>query len=224
MVRLLTLVYAAVSALLLALAAAAVADPVTVTTRSSGFIDANPGAVYHLGIDLYEARAPLPYNLTIGATFDPAADGFLEGERTYWTPDAAVALRLQIGTDTYRYDGTVSATTSLRVSEGGSGYEQEIGLIPLGIPRWVTFVSNTLDAPVGSGGLFAPRTLSLGPGQGVMRIATFLDDPDAPSLSWAMRADADAMSLQVVSGVPEPAPACALALGLGMVGWWRRRR
>jgi hypothetical protein len=207
---------------LLALPLSALAEPVTVTTRSSGFVDPIPGAVYHLGIDLYDVgTGPLPYSLTLSSTFDPEHDGFLEGEGGYWTPDAAVAMQLQIGTQRYRYNG--SATTRVQVF-GATGYEQEIGLIPDGIPRWVTFISSSVDGPVGSGGPFAPRTLALGPGQGSMRISTFLDDPDAPSLSWEMRGEAAAVSLQVVSGVPEPAPAHALLAALATLGLWRWRR
>lgn len=210
---------------LLALPLAALADPVTVTTRSSGVIDPNPGAVYHLGMDLYDDRnGPLPYEMTLSSTFDPEQAGFLEAGPGYWTADADVVMQLQIGAERYRYDGSVDATTSLRVFDGGTGYEQRIGLIPLGTPGMVTFVSNRMDAPVGSGGLFAPRTLSLGAGQGVTRITTFLDDPEAPSLSWEMHAGAASMSLQVASAVPALAPSYALMAGVGTICCWRRRR
>lgn len=209
---------------LLVLPLAAVAAPISVTTRSHGLIDPNPGAVYHLGMDLYDVRdGPVPYSLAISTRFDPDEFGLSEGGRSYWTPTVELALTLDIGTERYRYDGTVSTSMSLRVLGTGSGYEQTIGLIPAGPPRFVTFITNSLDGPVGSGGPWAPRELSVGVGQGSTRIYTFLDDPEAPSLSWEMRADADAMSLQV-SAVPEPAPAYALLAGLGAMCFLGRRR
>lgn len=208
----------------LALPLAAVADPITVTTSSSGFMDPVPGAVFHLGMDLYDYRnGPLPYSLSISSTFEPEQFGLSEDGREYWTSDAELAMALQIGSQAYRYDGMLANTVKVRVLAGG-GYEHEVGLIPLGTPRAVTFVSNTLNASAGSDSLFAPRSLTLGPGGGTTRIFTFLDDPDAPSISWEMHATAASMSLQVVSTVPELAPMYALLAGSGFFVLRSRRR
>lgn len=209
---------------LLALPLTALADTVTVTTYASGSIEPNPGAVYHLGMDLYgERNGPVPYDLTLSSTFDPDV-GSIDSGDSDWFGNADVAVQLRIGTARYRYDNTLHTTTRLRVFDGGDAYEQEIGLIPGGTPGLVTYMSNRLDAPVGSGGLFAPRTVAPGAGQGVTTIFTFLDDPEAPYLTWEMSAEADSMSLQITSAVPAPAPTDALLVGLGTICLWGRRR
>jgi hypothetical protein len=94
--------------LLLALPLVAVADPVTVTTRSTGTQITNESSLGTtnsmlnvLGLNPLTSTAPLPYELTLTSTFDTDA---MPSPESFWAQAYAdVVIDFRIGTQAYHY-------------------------------------------------------------------------------------------------------------------------
>jgi MYXO-CTERM domain-containing protein len=210
---------------LLALPLVAVADPIAVTSRSSGLMAPNPITVFRLGIELPDDLGEkLPYQLTISSTFDTDTALYSRGIEA-WNFDSEVSISLSLGTKTYHYDGTGTTALSLfAASDGTEGEEHEISFVPPESPSHTVWVSNYLSGLAPSAGLWAPRYVHLGADGGALtRFDTLPNDPEVPGY-LSVSTNADTMSLQLVSAVPEPGSAGMLAAGVFTLGLWRQYR
>ena len=201
--------------ILLALPLAAVADPLTVTTRSSGIADVNQTVLYYLGLDDTIEAAELPYELTIRSTFDPVADLPGRGE---WVTDQSsqVLVEFRIGSMTYHYTGSGSTSANVHTPfDTGDAYRHEVELDNLHF--WQTGYAPT--GTLGPGGALTMRDIG-GITSGVFGINAYPFNPDAPGF-WTMGGKATSFSVQVMSAIPEPASYALLAAGLFVLG--RRR-
>lgn len=200
--------------MLLALPLAALADPFTVTTRSSGIANVNPTVLYYLGMDNTIEASELPYELTISSTFDPVADLPGRGEPIF-DRESQVAVEFRLGDMRFDYTGSGMTWASVYTPfDTGDAYWHEVQLDNLHFSQRGYAPTGTL----GPGGALVMRELG-GITGGIFWIDAYPPNPDAPG-SWSMNGAVNNFS---VSAVPEPAAYALLAAGLFVLGWRRMR-
>jgi hypothetical protein len=210
---------------LLVLPVVALADPVDVISRSSGMMVPNPVTQNRFDMELPGySEGTLPYQLTISSTFDPDTALYSRGIEA-WNFDSVVSISLVLGTATYHYAGT--GTTFLRLfaaADGAEGEEHQISFVPPESPSDTVWVAHYLNGLAPATGLWAPRDVHVGPdGSGITEFSTIPNNPDAPGY-FSTSTHAGAMSLQLVSAVPEPGAPDMLAAGVITLGLWRAYR
>lgn len=198
--------------MLLALPLTALAEPFTVTTRSTGIADVNPTVLYYLGMDNTIEASALPYELTIRSTFDPVADLPGRGEPLF-DRDSQVVVEFRLGNMRFDYTGSGMTWASVYTPfDAGDGYWHQVELDNLHFSQRGFAPAGTL----GPGGALAMRELG-GITSGYVSIDAFPSNPDAPGY-WTMNGAVNNFS---VSAVPEPAAYALMAAGLFVLG--RRR-
>ncbi|WP_020653189.1 PEP-CTERM sorting domain-containing protein [Massilia niastensis] len=213
--------------ILLALPVAALADPVAVTTHSTGTSTVDNTILSALGLNSVATTAPLPYELTLRSTFDPGSDPL-------WPPgwaydfDSEVVIDFRIGSQVYHYDGTANSSVN-RVSVSiFDSYEHNIWFTTAGPPDanyTVHFHNRLYDLPgsMGLGGPLTPFDANESSGENVFGYYTINATPSNPDvpLSWSMQGPPATLSVHVAV-VPEPASFVLLAAGLLTLGLRRR--
>ena len=214
--------------LLVALPFAAAADPVSVTSRSTGMLTPSYAATF---LGLPQSDSPLPYELTVRSIIDPNAPGTdmvdneQFGSRHVIAIGSNLDIWLTIGTSSYHYSGTGNTNLTTRQWDQ---YQHFITFNPPEAIGNVYFmIDNTLVAPRGTFADYDPlstRTVEYGPGM-TYASTDFAVYPVNPDATWSHRMGAivQTYSLQV-SPVPEPASLGMLLAGVLALGWWRRLR
>ncbi|MBZ2209551.1 hypothetical protein [Massilia soli] len=206
----------AVFVLLLALAGTAVAEPVTVTTRSTGTTAPDATIMMALGLKQVPATASLPYALTLTSHFDSddpwARDhGINEG--------GEVMVDFLIGGQAYHYKGSATSKVE-RTSVSVFDSYQHRGWFDISAPDagfTVQFYNDVYYLPGSSGqaGPLTPFDATEKSGKDVFghsAVIMYPDNPDVP-LRWAMDATVATIAVQVAV-VPEPPQVALLAAGL----------
>jgi hypothetical protein len=216
---------------LLALPLAALADPVTVTTHSSGTIIVNDSSIGEagsvlivLGLNPLTNTAPLPYELTLTSTFDTDTmvppDGF-------WAHDYGgdVVIDFHIGTQVYHYAGPANSTVNLTAQS--ANVEEYSQLVWFDTPYYSFGFYHQLLGPPGSMGFYKPlNPLYADENDGLSGRTMIYLDPYATDVQdvFSIQAGGPVISVNVAA-VPEPAPFALLAAGLLTLGWrWRSGR
>jgi hypothetical protein len=205
--------------LLLALPLAALADPISVTTRSTGSADPHPIVLDALGLDYWDySGGPLPYELTISSVFDPAGSGYFDEGFRVSDYGSQVSLSLTLGADTFQFAS--EGATSVQAYSGWYSHEIWFDSPRPGSGK-ILFIANWLT---GAPGLDSPPlTLhQLVTSEGNAQLDAMPSNPDAPGF-WSMYGKADSVTL-VTSPVPEPAPFGMLLGGVLVLGLWARLR
>lgn len=210
--------------LLCAAPALALADPVVVTTRTSGSATALPVLLTALGMDPAFALQELPYSLTLSSTYDPNDMPSVRGDYDY-DYDSAIVVDFRLGDMHYRANANGASAVLRAASSGNDTYEHQVEFLPPDSPWSYKFRQvGILALPSLDGaGALTPRTL--GPTDvvfGTMDITAYTAMPDAPGPSVLLGSTVSSMSVQVVSAVPEPAPFALLAAGVLTLGLRRR--
>jgi hypothetical protein len=160
--------------------------------------------------------------LTITSTFGPAGPGYFDNGQRVEDYNNDVAIALTVGLHTYNYAGAGSTNAQ---AFSTNSYGHEIAFVPPETGSYFMTVSQFVTDPGGSlgGHPLTPRTLDLGPGAvGTVQFTTIPVNPDAPGF-WTMSGNAETMSLQVISAIPEPTRLGMFAAGMLTLGLWRRR-
>lgn len=217
-------------ALAIALPCTAQADTVEVTMHASGMMNANPLVMVALGLDT-NVMDRLPFDLTITSSFEPGTVIDTDFGPYAGASDADVELSFQIGSMSYHYAGKGGTDVRLYQNLDGSwSYVMESGFGPQFADEDV-FVTTAIGLPAGGIGTtpLAPISLETGSGiSGYASVGSAPHNPDAPGV-YDMSGDANYVSLQVTSPVPEPAPIGMLAAGIFILGGcgcgcgWRKR-
>jgi hypothetical protein len=212
--------------LLYAAPAIALASPVVITTHSTGTAKALPDLLYTLGMDRSSGLQDLPYEMTLSSTYDlPQGSVSILGEYNFiYSSDIVVDFRL--GDMHYHSSGLGSSAVRRSSSNGYDSYEHEIQYLPINSP-WSYSITQTgiLTLPsLGPEGALELRELGPTPVvAGAITIAAYpatANEPVGPtSLLGSSMA---ALSVQVMSPVPEPAPFVLLAAGLLTLALRRR--
>lgn len=208
---------------------AAMAEPVTVVTRSTGTTYVDPAALDALqpghGIPY---APPLAYELTLSSTFDWS--GPLP-ERGEWASqvDSETLIDFRVGDLHWQYAGTASGSAVLYTpfSSDVDGYQHQIWLDPSDSPHgYLMKFEHFLIAPTGSLGPGGPLTQLVVDGAGMQARFAFTAYRSIPEYTFAypMDDDADTFFLSVLSPVPEPAARVMLVAGVlaGMLALRRR--
>lgn len=211
--------------LMLALPLAALADPVAVTTRSTGTSTVDDTVLSALGLNSVTSTAPVPYELTLRSTFDP--DTSPPSTSDYWAYNygGAVEIDFRIGSQAYHYDGAANSYAN-RQSGSWDGYTHAIYFDTPGptTSNYTVYFYHTLYGLPGTSGLGGPlMPLDADASDGVQGYYTLHATPsnhDVP-LSWYMDAYQSTVSINVAA-VPEPASFALLAAGLATLGLRRR--
>jgi hypothetical protein len=204
-------------ALLLALPLVAVADPVTVTTHSTGFqstTDASLGNANSmlnvLGLEPLVPGAPVPYDLTLTSTFDTNT---LPSPESFWAYAVGnVVIDFHIGTQTYHYSGAANSTAHLA---GQSANVEEYGhTIGFETPNYFYGFAHEMTGPTGSMGQFNPLApLDVDESKLTSYAAHISFNLKAEPISFSMDPTTSTMSVHVAA-VPEPGSFGLLAAGL----------
>lgn len=217
--------------LLCALPLAALADPVTITTRSAGTIKLDATVLQALGLDNTAQEGQLPYEVILRSTIDPApaAPGYGQGVYELGS-DTTVDFR--VGTMSYHYAGAGLTDANLYNPFGHVDvYQHRITIVPPAAFPYAIQLTNYGEGPLGSfgtGGALWPHDVDESAGLGgSFRVQIYESNSSSPNF-WDMNGIATAFSVQVVGAVtappvPEPASYGMLAAGMLTLGWWRRR-
>ena len=202
--------------LLLALPIAALADPVRVTTHSSGMSSVDFTIMQSLGLNP-EVSGPLPYALTMSSTFEPGAPSSGPGFWA-WNDASDVMVEFRIGDQRYHDEGTARSNANLYVM---SGNIEEYGhRISMETPGLLYGFQNYMSGPPGSMGVEAPLApLDADESDGLYGGASLSAVPTARGeiASFSMGGNATTISVHVAP-VPEPASFGLLAAGLLSLG------
>ena len=202
---------------LLAFAGATLAEPVTVTTRSTGTTPPNDTIMMALGLSNVPPTQSLPYALTLTSNFDSDDPWARDYGMSY---GGQVLVDFLIGDLAYHYQG--SATSRIERSSVSifDSYQHRAWFDIGGAPDagfTVQFYNDLYYLPgsAGDAGPLTPFDASEQSGKDVFghsAVVMYPDNPDVP-LSWAMDATVATVSVHVAV-VPEPAPFVLLAAGL----------
>ena len=206
--------------LLLGLPAAALADPVAVTTHSTGTSNVDSTILFALGLDNVTTTPFLPFEMMLTSTFDPNA---IPSNWAY-NNGGEVEIDFRIGDQVYHYGGR--ADSSVNFYDQSSSFDAYGHYISFSTPgprdsSYIVRFSHTLyylpDNP-GATGPLSPLYADARDGvYGYYTIDAFPSYPDVP-LHWQMSSTTDAMLSVQVGVVPEPAPFVLLAAGLLTLG------
>ena len=203
--------------LCLGFAGMAVADPVTVTTRSTGTMPPDDMVMMALGLTPVAASAPLPYALTLSSSFDSDDPWARDYGMSY---GGEVVVDFLIGDQTYHYTGSANSKVERTSVSIFDSYEHRARFDIAGAPNagfTVQFYNDLYYLPGSSGatGPLTPFDASEKSGKDVFghsAVNMYPDNPDVP-LSWAMDATVATVSVHVAV-VPETAQLSLLAAGL----------
>lgn len=212
--------------LLLALPLLAVAEPVTVTSHSTGIHrtdDATLGTTNSmlnvLGLDPLPSTAPLPYALTLTSTFDTDT---MPSTESFWAQAIGeVVVDFRIGAQVYHYAGPANSIAHLAAQSVGA--EEYSHTIWLETPNYYHGFGHAMLGPAGSMGEFNP----LAPlDVDESRLTDF-----SARLNFALKAEPISFGLEPISAtmsvhvavVPEPASFALLAAGLAALALPRLR-
>jgi hypothetical protein len=197
--------------LLLSLPIAALAEPVRVTTQSSGHMFPNPRFFALVGLDTPEDTSALPYDLTMNSIFDSSTGPY----------SAAVDVTLNIGTMSFQYSGDGLSS----IGTGDFGFYHDVFFSQPGVLQATVSMRQTADV---AGVDFparpplTPRDLNnLGPEAAHASVYMYAthNDPEFPFLEFPeMEATAESYSLHIVSAVPEPRSYGMLLSGMLTLG------
>lgn len=210
--------------LLFALPMTAVADPVSVTVRSSGQIDLpDPLVLDRLGLETPDES--VPYQLTVRSIFDPGSAGYGDLRDLVIQDPGDLDISLKLGTQSYHFaDKGYSDVQVYKIDDTTDGYEYDITFNPPEASgNYSMSIWNRMAAPTGTSTGHSPlatRSIDFGT-HGFTQFVAFPSNPDAPGF-WTMFPTIETYSLQV-SPVPEPATLGMLAAGMLAVAGWRRR-
>ena len=205
--------------LLLTLPIVSLADPVSVTTHSSGDMTADETVMAVLGLGSLPSGATLPYALTFTSSFDP------ETNRANWIShiDDKVTIDFRIGSQVYHYEG-IAYSQAFRYDQSihVDAYEHNVWLNTPGPSEgdYLLRFSHTLyNLPRGETGTRPLFPYYADAGDGATGYATVFAYPNNPdvSLRWEMPSNVAALSVQV-GVVPEPAAFALMAAGLLTLG------
>ena len=207
----------AVFMLLLVVAGAAVADPVTVTTRSTGTTPPDDTIMMALGLKPVPATASLPYALTLTSNFDSDDPWARDYGMNY---GGEVVVDFLIGDQAYHYQGSAASKVERTSVSVFDSYQHrlwfDIGSLP-DAGFTVQFFNDLYYLPgsAGEAGPLTPFDASEKSGPEVFghsAVIMYPDSPDVP-LRWAMDATVATVSVHVAV-VPEPPQLALLAAGL----------
>jgi hypothetical protein len=212
--------------LLLALPLVAVADPVTVTTHSTGVQNTNDASLAGansmlnvLGLDPLVPGAPVPYDLTLTSTFDTNS---MPSPESFWAyANGNVVIDFHIGAQTYHYAGAANSSAHLA---GQSANVEEYGhTISLEAPNYFYGFAHEMTGPTGSMGQFNPLApLDVDESKLTNYSAHIGFSLKTEPISFSMDPTTSTMTVHVAA-VPEPASYALLAAGLAMFALPRLR-
>lgn len=204
--------------LLLALPTIAVADPVSVTTRSTGIHSTNAdslGATNSmlsvLGLEPLGSTAALPYALMLTSTFDTSA---MPSPESFWAQAIGdVVIDFRIGAQVYRHAGPANSVSHLAAQPTNS--EEYSHTIWLETPNYYHGFSHTMLGPAGSMGQFNPLAPLDVDEYTLADFSAYLYfNLKAEPIDVGLYPASATMSVHVAP-VPEPASFALLAAGLG---------
>jgi hypothetical protein len=204
--------------LLLALPLVAIADPVTVTTRSTGTHITNDSSLGGtnsmlnvLALDPLTSTAPLPYELTLTSTFDTDT---MPSPESFWAQAYAdVVIDFRIGTQAYHYAGPANSIAHLAAQS--ANVEEYSHTIWLETPNYYYGFTHDMLAPSGSLGQYNPLApLDVDESDLTNFSAHLYFNLKAEPISFGLDPVSSTMSVQVAAAVPEPASVALLAAGL----------
>lgn len=190
------------------------ADPVVINANASGTISPDSIWIYQFGgAAPSTSTGPLPFTLSVQATFDTDAPSYSEFSLPPWLVSqqyaAPASISFTVDGSTYNFTGTsilraFSQPDSFRVT---IGIEHSFYFFDLAL----TFSSPGQDM---SGNPLAQRTLSTADGYSAdYSLTSIRSNPDAPG-NWEDFGTLDNATLTVMSAVPEPGRAGMLFAGI----------
>lgn len=203
--------------LLLMVPLVALADPVIVTTRSSGIQSTNESSLGTtnsilnvLGLAPLTSTAPLPYALTLTSTFDTNA---MPSPESFWAQAYAdVVIDFRIGTQVYHYAGPANSTAHLAAQS--ANVEEYSHTIWLETPNYYYGFTHGMLAPSGSLGQYNPLApLDVDESNLTNFSANIYFNLKAEPIDFNLGLMSSTMSVHVAA-VPEPASLALLAAGL----------
>lgn len=203
--------------ILLALPLVAVADPVTVTTRSTGIHSTNADSLGTtnsmlnvLGLDPLTSTAPFPYELTLTSTFDTNA---MPSPESFWAQAIGdVVIDFRIGTQVYHFAGPANSIAHLAAQS--VNVEEYSHTIWLETPNYFHGFGHAMLGPAGSMGEFNPLAPLHVDETDLTNFSAHLNfGLKAEPISFGLDPISSTMSVHVVA-VPEPASFALLAAGL----------
>lgn len=203
--------------LLLALPLVALADPVTVTTHSTGINSTNQSSLGAtnvllnvLGLEPLTSNAPLPYELTLTSAFDtdtlPSPESF--SAQAY----GDVVIDFRLGTQVYHYAGPANSQAHLAAQS--AAVEEYSHTIFFVTPNYGYGFAHDLQGPPGSLGQFNPLApLDVDESKLTNYSAHLFFTLFAEPISYSVDPTSSTMSVHVAA-IPEPASFVLLAAGV----------